>query len=617
MCGIAGILTKNGAASPRVVAAMQAAIAYRGRDAQRVWHGEGVWLMHSRLSIIDVAGGSQPMQDAFRRYTIVFNGEIYNYLELREAYARQGSVFRTDSDTEVVLEGFRLKREAVCRDLNGMFAFAIWDAQEQTLFIARDRLGKKPIYWTECGGDFFFASTLDAFKAVPGWTGTLSKENIAVYTLLGAFPHQRTIYKAAFALPGAHYAYVRPGDASVRPVKYWQLSFSAAPRRRVTEYLEEEYEQLLTDAIRLRLRSDVPLALTFSGGVDSGTIAALCAKELGRPLRCYTIDYHTDTEPSQETQIAREVAELLGLDWTYIHYDYHNELLDDLPEAYRPYDQPCHQLALVYAHRLYQTIKPHATVVLSGNGCDELFTGYIGDEAIYRKGLILQALAPLRPVLRHLPLSPFLRLPLHEAWALSLRVQARLFERTPEVRDAVEETSLWLANEAEAAGAFHALDLKMLYALSISSTDSNFRIPDISGMMAQVEVRSPFLDYRLVEFAARLPYRYRVRNPLSAVSTKYLPKRFYQRYVPCRIALSRKKGMGWNLRWDRSIAVDKRFALVFSDAWKAIESVGIDSRLYREAWQSYIADIRAGKEFSPSAKFMMTGLMLGAWLQRR
>jgi asparagine synthase (glutamine-hydrolysing) len=399
-------------------------------------------------------------------------------------------------------------------------------------------------------------------------------------------------------------------------VKYWQLGFASGPRRRLSDYMEE-YRALLTDAIRLRLRSDVPLALTFSGGVDSGTIAALCARELGAPLRCYTIDYHTEADPSEETQIAREVAELLDLDWTHIHYDYHSDLLDELPRAYAPYDQPCQQLPLVYAHRLYQAIKPHATVVLSGNGADELFTGYIGDEAIYRKGLMLRALAPLRPLMRHLPISAYLRLPLHEAHALSLRAQAGLFDDVPGAREALVDTSEWLVGEAEAAGAHLGLDLKMLNALTISSTDSNFRIPDISGMMAQVEVRSPFLDYRLVEFAARLPHRYRVGNPLTAASAKFLPKRYYERHVPRRIARSRKKGMGWNLRWDRSIARDPRFEPAFSGAWTAMDRVGIDSRRYRDAWRNYVADSQAGMEFSTHAKMMMNGLMLGAWLQRR
>lgn len=533
---------RDGLPATAVTAAMQAAIAYRGRDGSGVWQADGVCLMHSRLSIIDVETGGQPMHDASGRYTIVFNGEVYNYRELRELYARQGGVFHTHSDTEVVLEGYRLKGAAVCRDLNGIFAFAIWDAREKTLFLARDRLGKKPLFWTWCGGTFAFASTLDAFKALPGWTGTLSAQSIAVYSLLKAFPHQRTVYRDAFSLPAAHSAHIRPGEAAPRMEKYWQLRFASDRRGGLSDYLDE-YHALLTDAIRLRLRSDVPLALTFSGGVDSGTIAAICARELQAPLRCFTIDYHSDENPSEETSIAKEVAQNLGLDWSYIHYDCHSQLLEELSGAYARYDQPCHQLPLVYAHRLYQTIRPHATVVLSGNGADELFTGYIGDESVYRNALILQAVAPLRPLLKHLNVSPFLRLPLPQAYALSIQSRAALFDDMPGSYEAIAEASQWLVDEAEAAGAHKGLDLKMLNALAISSTDSNFRIPDISGMVAQVEVRSPFLDYRLVEFAARLPHQFRVGNPFRSGSAKYLPKRAYQRYMPRRIAWSRKKGM--------------------------------------------------------------------------
>lgn len=616
MCGIAGYVAADGRELPAESAsAMGAAIRYRGRDGEGVWSdGCGTHLFHARLSVIDLATGSQPLGDG--RYTIVFNGEIYNYLELRAEYERQGVHFSTHSDTEVILAGYRLKGPSVCDALNGMFAFAIWDSQTGELFLARDRLGKKPLFWSTVGQGFAFASTMDAFSGLPRWSGRLSEAGIALYGLLGAFPGSYTVYRDAHSLLPGTRALLKRGETAPRLETYWRLSF-VAKRRETLPALLDEYETLLTDAVRLRLRSDVPLALTFSGGVDSGTLAAVCARRLQTQVACYTIDYHTAEDPSEEAVNAEIAARHLGLDWHYIHFDYHHRLLDELSEAYRPYDQPCQQLALVYSHRLYEAIKPYATVVLSGNGADELFTGYIGDERVYRQGLALAALAPLRPWLRHGRLSPYLRLPLPQAYAEAQLQRARTTYSSPALLDELAAALRGVAEEAGQAGANAGLDLKMWMALRCSGSDANFRLPDISGLAAQVEVRSPFLDYRMVEFAAVVPHRYKVGNPFSAGRNKYLPKQYYERQVPRALAWSRKKGMGWNLRWDRSIARDPVFRRVFARAFERLDASSLGGAHFRAAWQAYIADVERGHAFSPHASRMMNGFMLGAWLVSR
>src|SRR3954447_8527179 len=278
MCGISGAITAH-AEPVELRASMQDAILFRGRDAQGAWSAPGVVLAQARLAVIDLVGGDQPMTDSSGRFTIVYSGEVYNYRELRAEYEGKGARFRTQSDTEVVLEGFKLKGRDVCRDLNGMFAFAVWDAQRSELVLARDRLGKKPLYWFGSADAVWFSSTLDAFTDIPGWTGTLSNTSLALYGLLGSFPADRTIYEQARSVPAGCTLTARPGRAPIVD-RYWRLTFHRGTRARVAD-VEEEYEELLTDAIRLRLRSDVPLALTFSGGVDSGTIAALCARRIG------------------------------------------------------------------------------------------------------------------------------------------------------------------------------------------------------------------------------------------------------------------------------------------------------------------------------------------------
>lgn len=598
------------------IAKVQDAIRFRGGDESGIWQSETAMLLHARLSVIDLHTGHQPMEDVTGRYVTVFNGEIYNYQELRREYEKLGARFRTNSDTEVLLEGYRLKGASVCNDLNGMFAFAILDTVSGELFLARDRLGKKPLFWTNHAGVFCFASTLDAFRALKGWDCEYSPQAIALYGYLGSFPGRTTVYQNAEALPPATYARLKPGRQGLELHQYWKMDFHAKRAGRLEEQLEE-YEALLADAVRIRLRSDVPVALTFSGGVDSGTIAALCARKLQVPLKCYTIDYHTEQDPSEETLVAREAARHLGLEWQYIHFDYHERLLRELVETYRHFDQPCHQLGLVYSQRLYETIKPYATVVLSGNGADELFTGYIGDEKVRQKGLVLEALAWARPLLQHLPsISPFLRLPLPKAFAAHTMGQARQALQGVNMEHMAETINAFI-DEAMDCGAESALDLKMFLALKYRAGDSNYRIPDISGLVAQVEVRSPYLDHRLVDFAAALPDRYKIGKLFSASWNKYLPKRYYERHVPHEIAWSRKKGMGWNVRFDRSIAEDPVYQKAFSDAYDALDAAGISSSHYRAAWRGYLQETRAGNPRSSHASVMMNGFMLGIWLNRQ
>jgi asparagine synthase (glutamine-hydrolysing) len=596
---------------------MQNAILFRGRDEQGTWSdGRRVALAQARLAVVDVEHGRQPMQTEDGRLTLVFAGEIYNHVELRRAYEAEGARFRTRSDTEVVLEGYRLRGPEICRELNGMFAIAIWDDQRQELFLARDRIGKKPLYWCTCNGLFAFSSTLDAFAGLPGWKRTFSRANIALYGFLGAFPNDRTVYEHARSLPPASWLVARPGAAPQPPRRYWRLDFRSKSRAPL-EHLEEEYEELLVDATRIRLRSDVPVALSFSGGIDSGSIAWACARRLDTELRCFTIDHHTSDDPSGETIAARAAARHLGLPWRQIQFDPSSDVLADLPAAYAYYDEPCSQLPLVYADRLYREMRPHATVVLSGNGGDELFTGYSGDEAIRRRDLVAALGRPLRPLLRRIERVPgLLRLPAIDLFEQAIVLDARSRNSDPEIVRGVEEGAALLADDARAAGVEHWLDLQMLASVFWTNRDGNLRLADISGLAAHVEVRSPFFDYRLVEFAAALPHRYKTRSLRSPAGNKFLPRRLYARAVPPEVADAPKRGMAANIRWDRSIFAEPAYETAFASAYDLLESAGLDDGSARRAWQSYRETSRAGGDASQYTGTMMTGFMLGAWLER-
>lgn len=623
MCGIAGYIAEDiRSVSEQTADGMRKAIRYRGLDDEGRWSdGIHAALLHTRLSIIDLAGGHQPMIDESGRFIIVFNGEIYNYLELRSAYLSRGARFLTASDTEAILEGYKLKGPEVCRDLNGMFAFAIWDIRERTLFLARDRMGKKPLYWCVVDGVFYFSSSLNAFFSIPRWDAALSHVNIAVYNNIGGFPEDRTVYAHARALPYASYCLIKPGAIGANPLRYWRMDFSRKSTDRFDQLLEE-YESILTDAISIRLRSDMPLSHTFSGGVDSGTIAAIATNKLHVPLHCHTIDYHTEADESEETVIARKAASHLGLPWRHIQFDYHADLLRELSRAYANFDEPCTQMALVYSLRLYEAIKPIATVVLSGNGADELFTGYIGDEVSFRDDLKRERIARLfgwsRRMGAHFDDATHKRIFMLSAVSSLSRGGAYFMLPLPlsllSMKGSQElYETLWpISEEALQCGVDSHMDYAMFVNLTCATKDSNYRLPDISGLSAQVEVRSPYLDYRMVEFAARLPHKYKIGDVSSSASNKFLPKKYYERVMPREIAWSRKKGMGWNLRWGRKIITDAAFRDAFSKAYDALDRYGIDSGASRQAWHKYVS---SGGDTRYSGQ-MMGGFMLAAWLGR-
>jgi asparagine synthase (glutamine-hydrolysing) len=639
MCGINGILSQNVTGiSENTIKSFRSSIHYRGKDEQNEWRDEkNIFLGHARLSIIDLVTGQQPMRDISGRYVIVYNGEIYNYKELRENYKKLGARFHTESDTEVILEGFKIKGEEICPDLNGMFAFAIWDTLQKRLFLARDHLGKKPLYWCSYNGNFYFSSTIDSFRSIQGWHGRLSIPNLMIYNSLSGFPENITIYENIYAVPYASCGYILPGQTQIKCERFWRMDFSRKSSNSFSDLLDE-YESILTDSINIRLRSDVPLAHTFSGGVDSGTIAAIATKKLDVPLGCYTIDYNTPDDPSEETVIAEKVARHLGLNWQYIHFNYHEDLLSELPAAYAYYDQPSVQLAVVYSHRLYKAIKPFATVVLSGNGSDELFTGYNGDENIFKNDLDrekkIKFVRPIQSIVNLLwtmfiadknkknildkavskLFGNYINHLVYIPKTYSNTIINKLKNSSEEFQLAIEVMNK-ISHEAMESNIDSHLDYAMFANLTYATTDTNYRLPDISGLANQVEVRSPYLDYRMVEFAARLPHKYKVGDVSSNYSNKYLPKVYYEKFVSPDIAWAKKKGMGYNLKWDQNIIYDEAFHRAFSGSYRELNSFGIDSFKYEDAWKKYI-----GANGNPDyyyTNLMMIGFMLANWLKRK
>ncbi len=528
MCGIAGIFHTDG--MPVTVApasAMADRLVHRGPDGGGLWHGGAVVLAHRRLAVIDVAGGRQPMCTADGRFHIVFNGEIYNYRELRKELEAAGAAFRTGSDTEVLLELFAQHREACLPKLRGMFAFAVYDAGNRELFIARDRLGKKPLHYFFNDGVFAFASELHALRRAPCFPAGISPQAVSDYLAFQCVPAPRTVYGGVRKLPPAHWLRIRAGDnAAGEPVCYWYPEHHAAemPFHEAAERLRAA----LTGAVMDRLVSDVPLGAFLSGGADSACVAGIMAGLCSRPVKTFTAGF-AEAAYDERADARRLAARIAS--------EHHESLVEPqdfglLRTLVRHAGEPFADASILPTHLIAKFARRHVTVALSGDGADELFGGYERYQAMRwarRAGLMLPFVsAPLASVLR--PLVPggggerargprlrrfldLLRTPQGRRYFRALNrfpenLQAAV--AGPKLRDAGIRPAADLVAEAFARATSPDPDAQPAEVdLTHYLPDDILVKVDIASMAASLEARCPFLDHRVVELAATLPWRYK------------------------------------------------------------------------------------------------------------
>lgn len=562
MCGIAGIclcggtgLAENAAAQ---VDAMCRAMRHRGPDGQGVWSGDGVCLGHRRLSIIDLAGGAQPMHSADGRYHVTFNGEIYNFPELRKELEARGQRFRTTSDTEIILAGWQVWGHDCLRHFDGMFAFALWDAQEKRLFCARDRFGKKPFFYTLQQGRFFFASELTALTTLPELTFTLSPEALMRYLAYEYVPTPQTMYAEAASLPPSHWLEIHKGR--LRLERYWELPFPDEQDARGEEEICAAYHELLARAVRRRMISDVPLGVFLSGGIDSSIVAGLMAGQSSTPIKTFSIGFQEASY--DESRYARIVARR----WNTDHHERilsAEECAEHLPQIISRMDVPMADASVAPTWLLSGVTREKVTVALGGDGADELWAGYehyIGYKVAtwynalpgcLRRG-ILEPLCRLLPsssgyINPRLAVQTFLRGAHAPDW---LRVQTLLTALDPAAQRELlahpdtaflteerlfaptrEHFEHWPAGPAPLARAFH------VYARQYLLDDILVKV-DRCSMLHSLEVRAPFLDRDAAEFVARLPIRHKLRG----FKRKYLLKRAFADVLPPEILHRNKRG---------------------------------------------------------------------------
>ncbi len=554
MCGIAGtyqIDVTKPVTGDRIHAAMRC-IAHRGPDDEGIHRNGRVILGHRRLSVIDTSPlGHQPFVDEGGRYTIVFNGEVFNFLELRAELEAQGHTFRSHTDTEVVLRLFTLKGPAFLHDLNGFFALAIHDAEQDSLFVARDRFGVKPLLWTTVEGRFLFASELRALMAL-GAARERDVLSVEQYFTYHYIPAPYSVFEGTHKLMPGHSITV---DTSGANVQRWYDLVAASKRVPPSKEPEQVLYDLLDDAVRIRLISDVPVGTFLSGGVDSSIVSALAAKH-HKHLHTFSIGY-ADDPFYDESKYAEEVAKHIGSEHSTFKLT-REELAENYPRLLAATDEPFADSSALPSYILCERTRKHVTVAVSGDGADEVFGGYRKHQAELRwrnPGTAEKAVRALGPLWRVLPRSR------NSAWQDRFRQYdrfARLSVYSPERRfielasfaDAKLAQKL-VTGEPEAhkkeqrmgsftrtMGLLPGMDGVLLSDVATTLPNDMLHKVDLTSMAHALEVRTPFLDLRVVEFAFSLP----ASAKLHRGSGKHILREAFGHLLPSTVMTRSKKG---------------------------------------------------------------------------
>jgi asparagine synthase (glutamine-hydrolysing) len=560
MCGIVGFVNADSRSANReILEKMNRCIVHRGPDEDGFYLKENVGLAMRRLSIIDLAGGQQPIFNEDRTKAIVFNGEIYNFQELRENLEKQGHKFYTNSDTEVIVHLYD-KHGADCVNfLRGMFAFAIWDETDKSLFIARDRVGKKPLLYShQANGDLIFGSEFTALLAHPQISREVDREAIDSYLSYLCVPAPQTAFKQIRKLEPAHWLRWKDGKIEMR--RYWLPDFSKKIEISESEAIEET-TRIIREATKLRLISEVPLGAFLSGGVDSSIIVALMAQESSKPVKTFSIGF--EEQDYSELKYAKRVAEHVGAE--YNEFVVKPNALEVLPMLVEHYGEPYADSSAIPTYYVSKETRQFVTVALNGDGGDESFAGYerhlamrIAEKYHYlpeilRRGFVEKAVnliptseikrrSRVRDAKRFLQVASLPKTERYFRWMSTFNRNAKKELYTKEFANAVAEQnpSVFLDEWFAKANGSGILDATLL-------TDQMTYLPndllvkvDIASMANSLEARSPFLDHKVIEFAASLPENLKMRG----FETKSLLKKVAAKLVPREVVYRRKMGFG-------------------------------------------------------------------------
>jgi asparagine synthase (glutamine-hydrolysing) len=643
MCGIVGMVDWRAATSldalQTIGVSMNETLRHRGPDGGDVWAeaAGGVVLGQRRLAIIDLSvGGKQPMHSANGRFVIVFNGEIYNYRDIREELAVAGRRMKSDSDTEVLLEACALwgVEEAVQRTI-GMFAFALWDRERKTLSLVRDRLGIKPMYYAATNSRVMFASELKAFRKAPDWKPSIDPDAVVGYLRHAYIGQPKTIYREAAKLPPGHILTFQAGTEP-KLACFWDLRRVVTSGLTRNEPPPDEHEAvdrldaLLRDAVRLRMIADVPLGAFLSGGIDSSTVVALMQAQSTQAVKTFSIGFHESGY--DEAKAAKEVARHLGTDHTEFYLE-PKHALDIIPRLPDWYDEPFADSSQIPTYLVSEMTRKHVTVALSGDGGDELFAGY---NRYFWAERILRNLnrvpgplrGPLRAALQAVPTSAWDRIlsiapqalrqaqpgdKLHKLAALLDNpspdaIYLRLVSQWAQPGDiaARGEEPMSVLRDPSVANDLPGFVPRMQYMdMASYLPDDILTKVDRATMAVGLEGRVPLIDHRVVAYAWTLPMSLKVRDGQG----KWVLRQVLDRYVPKRLIDRPKQGFGVPIdSWLRGPLRD--WAENLLDPKRLAEGGLFRPEPIRKVWSEHLAGTRNWQY--P----LWTVLMFEAWRQR-
>lgn len=624
MCGWIGILDGRGGVDEGQLRAMADTLHHRGPDDEGYWRSaEGqVGLGFRRLAILDLTpAGHQPMASAGGRYTMVFNGEIYNFADLRKELEGRGVTFRGHSDTEVLLAAFEAWGiRAVLPRLNGMFAMGIWDHREHRLTLARDRFGKKPLYLARCGSQWLMGSELKALRDHPAFQNAISKPVLAAFFRFGYVPGPHAIFEGVQKVPGGHLVELTPETTEARPEPFWEAGSLLragldSPFPGTEAEGLEALEATLREAVGLRMVADVPLGAFLSGGIDSTVVVALMQAQSTRPVRTFTIGFHE--RAYNEADHAHAVARHLGTEHTELYLS-PEDALATIPDLPRIFDEPFADPSQIPTFLVSRLARAHVTVALSGDGGDELFGGY---HRYFNGRRIHRTLGPLPAALRGAlgrgvqGLSPAtwdralagLRWVMPARWR-GLLTGDRLHKAAGLFKESTLEgmyrslTALWPRPDLLLPGVPEAPSLlehtfpelagrdpveKMMFLdLLTYLTDDILVKVDRASMACSLEARAPLLDPRVAELAWRLPLGWKLRGSEG----KWLLRQLAYRHVPQALLDRPKMGFGVPVgAWLKGPLRPWAEALL-EPAQLAAE--GLDPRTVQRTWREHQAGTR-------------------------
>ena len=559
MCGIAGIVNREDRpVDAALLARMNEAIRHRGPDEDGTYLNGRVGMAMRRLAIIDLESGQQPITNEDRTVWIVYNGEIYNFRELKTRLEKLGHTFVTDCDTETVVHAYEQYGTDCPKYFRGMFAFAIWDERKQELFLARDRVGKKPLLYSYANGSFVFGSEFSALLQHPSVGREVDREAIHSYLTFMCVPAPLTAYRDIRKLePGHSLRFTRDGE--VKTERYWQPDFSKKAKL-TEEEAGERVLEILRDAVRVRLMSEVPLGAFLSGGIDSSTVVALMSEVSPTPVKTFSIGF--EEQDFSELHHARRVAEHVGAE----HHEFvvRPDAMEVLPTLVEHYGEPYADSSAIPTYSVSRETRRHVTVALNGDGGDECFAGYERYAAMrlserYRKlpgllrdNVIEQAVGllpssetkrsrvrDLKRFLRAASLPPVERY-LRWVSVLDARAKTELYTDDFLRETADDDPARWLAPWFARANGAGVVDAALLAdTMTYLPNDLLVKV-DIASMAVSLEARSPFLDQHVIEFAASLPEGLKLRG----LTTKYLLKKTLGRLLPSENLKRAKMGFG-------------------------------------------------------------------------